>query len=59
MRNNAKWIWIVIVIAFVGGFLLFQTSGLAGRAVVTPSTAVMKVHGEEVTDVAWQNNARP
>jgi peptidyl-prolyl cis-trans isomerase D len=57
MRNNAKWIWIVIVIAFVGGFLLFQTSGLAGRAVVTPSTAVMKVNGAEVTYVAWQNTA--
>lgn len=55
MRNNAKWIWIVIVVAFVGGFLLFQTSGLAGRAAVTTSTAVGKVNGTEITYVAWQN----
>jgi peptidyl-prolyl cis-trans isomerase D len=55
MRNNAKWIWIVIVVAFVGGFLLFQTSGLAGRAAVTTSTAVGKVNGAEITYIAWQN----
>jgi peptidyl-prolyl cis-trans isomerase D len=54
MRNNAKWIWIVIVVAFVGGFLLFQTSGLAGRAAVTPQTAVVKINGEEITYLAWQ-----
>jgi peptidyl-prolyl cis-trans isomerase D len=55
MRNNAKWIWIIIVVAFVGGFLLFQTSGLAGRAAVTTSTAVGKVNGTEITYIAWQN----
>jgi peptidyl-prolyl cis-trans isomerase D len=55
MRNNAKWIWIVIVVAFVGGFLLFQTSGLAGRAAVTTSTAVGKVNGTEITYIGWQN----
>lgn len=57
MRNNAKWIWIVIVIAFVGGFLLFQTSGLAGRAPVTSSTAVGKVNGTEISYMGWQNAA--
>ena len=55
MRNNAKWIWIVIVVAFVGGFLLFQTSGLAGRSAVTTSTAVGKVNGTEISYIAWQN----
>jgi peptidyl-prolyl cis-trans isomerase D len=55
MRNNAKWIWIVIVVAFVGGFLLFQTSGLAGRAAVTTSTAVGKVNGTEISYIGWQN----
>jgi peptidyl-prolyl cis-trans isomerase D len=55
MRNHAKWIWIVIVVAFVGGFLLFQTSGLAGRAAVTTSTAVGKVNGTEISYIAWQN----
>ncbi len=57
MRNNAKWIWIVIVVAFVGGFLLYQTSGLSGRAAVTTSTAVAKVNGTEITYIAWQNAA--
>jgi len=55
MRNHAKWIWIIIVVAFVGGFLLFQTSGLAGRAAVTTSTAVGKVNGTEISYIAWQN----
>ena len=55
MRNNAKWIWIVIVVAFVGGFLLYQTSGLSGRAAVTTSTAVGKVNGAEISYIAWQN----
>lgn len=55
MRNHAKWIWIVIVFAFVGGFLLYQTSGLSGRAAVTTSTAVGKVNGTEITYIGWQN----
>jgi peptidyl-prolyl cis-trans isomerase D len=54
MRNHAKWIWIVIVVAFVGGFLLYQTSGLSGRAAVTTSTAVAKVNGTEIGYVLWQ-----
>jgi peptidyl-prolyl cis-trans isomerase D len=57
MRNNAKWIWLVIVFAFVGGFLLYQTSGLAGRAVITTSTAVAKVNGTEIGYLTWQNTA--
>ena len=57
MRNNAKWIWIVIVVAFVGGFLLYQTSGLSGRAPVTTATAVGKVNGTEISYIAWQNAA--
>ena len=57
MRNNAKWIWLVIVVAFVGGFLLYQTSGLAGRAVITPSTAVATVNGTEIGYLTWQNTA--
>ncbi|HEY2849873.1 MAG TPA: peptidyl-prolyl cis-trans isomerase [Gemmatimonadaceae bacterium] len=57
MRNNAKWIWLVIVVAFVGGFLLYQTSGLAGRAAITPSTAVATVNGTEIGYLTWQNTA--
>lgn len=55
MRNHAKWIWIVIVVAFVGGFLLYQTSGLSGRAAITTSTAVGKVNGTEISYIQWQN----
>ena len=48
MRSAVKWIWIFIAIAFVGGFLLFETSGLLGSAPVTPTTAVAKVNGHEI-----------
>lgn len=48
MRSAARWIWVFIVIAFVGGFLLFQTSGLLGRTAVTPTTAVAVVNGHEI-----------
>jgi peptidyl-prolyl cis-trans isomerase D len=48
MRSAAKYIWLFIVIAFVGGFLLVQTSGLLGRTPVTPTTPVAVVNGHEI-----------
>lgn len=48
MRSAAKYIWLIIVVAFVGGFLLVQTSGLLGRTAVTPTTAVATVNGREI-----------
>ena len=48
MRSAARWIWIFIVIAFVGGFLLFQTSGLLGRTAITPTTPVAVVNRHEI-----------
>jgi peptidyl-prolyl cis-trans isomerase D len=53
MRSSAKYIWIFLVIFFVGGFLLVQTSGLLGRAPVTTSTAVAKVNGDEILATTW------
>lgn len=53
MRASAKYIWIIIVVLFVGGFLLAQTSGLLGRAPVTSTTAVASVNGEEILATAW------
>ena len=53
MRASAKYIWIIIVILFVGGFLLAQTSGLLGRAPVTSTTAVAKVNGEDILATTW------
>src|SRR6478672_2893994 len=55
MRSSAKYIWIFLVIFFVGGFLLAETSGLLGRAPVTTSTAVAKVNGEEILATTWFN----
>ena len=48
MRGAAKYIWLFIVVAFVGGFLLVETSGLLGRTPVTPTTAVAIVNRHEI-----------
>jgi peptidyl-prolyl cis-trans isomerase D len=48
MRSSAKYVWLFIVIAFVGGFPLVQTSGLLGRTPVTPTTPVAVVNGHEI-----------
>ena len=53
MRASAKYIWIFIVILFVGGFLLAETSGLLGRAPVTSTTAVATVNGEDILATTW------
>lgn len=55
MRSAAKYIWIFIVVAFVGSFLLYETSGLAGRAPVTTTTSIATVNGEELLLTTWQN----
>jgi len=55
MRSAAKYIWILLIAAFVGSFLLYETSGLAGRSPVTTTTAVATVNGEEILLTTWQN----
>jgi peptidyl-prolyl cis-trans isomerase D len=55
MRSSAKYIWIFLVIFFVGGFLLAETSGLLGRAPVTTTTAVATVNGEDILATTWYN----
>jgi peptidyl-prolyl cis-trans isomerase D len=55
MRASAKYIWIIIVVLFVGGFLLAETSGLLGRAPVTTTTAVASVNGEDILATNWYN----
>ncbi len=55
MRSAAKYVWIVLIIAFVGGFLLVDSSGLIGRSPVTPNTLVAKVNGEGILYVVWEN----
>lgn len=55
MRSAAKYIWIVLIAAFVGSFLLYETSGLAGRSPVTTTTAIATVDGEDILLTSWQN----
>ncbi|MGH7680209.1 MAG: peptidylprolyl isomerase [Gemmatimonadaceae bacterium] len=54
MRSAAKYIWLFIVVAFVGGFLLAETSGLIGRTPLTPTTPVAEVNGREILYTTWQ-----
>ena len=54
MRSVAKYIWWFLVVAFIGSFLLYETSGLSGRAPVTTTTAVATVNGEEILLTSWQ-----
>jgi|HubBroStandDraft_6_1064221.scaffolds.fasta_scaffold41021_1 peptidyl-prolyl cis-trans isomerase D len=55
MRANAKYIWYFVVAAFIIGFLLYQTSGLAGRTKNTASTTVFSVNGQDITYIQWSN----
>jgi peptidyl-prolyl cis-trans isomerase D len=48
MRSLAKYIWVLVALVFVGGFLLYETSGLMGRTPVTATTAVAVVNGQEI-----------
>jgi peptidyl-prolyl cis-trans isomerase D len=58
MRSAAKYIWIFIVVTFVGVFLIGQTSGLLGRAKITQGTAVAKVNGDEIPYTTWAQAAQ-
>ncbi|HJQ20246.1 MAG TPA: peptidyl-prolyl cis-trans isomerase [Gemmatimonadaceae bacterium] len=58
MRSAAKWVWLFIAAAFVGVFLFAQTSGLIGRAPLTPTTPVAKVNGHDILYTDWQNRVR-
>ena len=48
MRSAAKYVWIVLIVAFVGGFLLYETSGLMGREAITTTTAIAEVNGDKI-----------
>lgn len=55
MRSAAKWIWIFIIISFVGGFLFVETSGLLGRDQLTTSSTVATVNGTDIPYLTWAN----
>src|SRR5690349_18779766 len=48
MRSLAKWVWLFVAGAFVGGFLLVETFGLLGHTTITPTTAVAVVNGRKI-----------
>src|SRR3569833_611469 len=48
MRSLAKYVWLLVALAFVGGFLLYETSGLIGRTPVPTPPAVAVVNGHEL-----------
>ena len=58
MRSAAKYVWIFIVVTFVGVFLFTETSGLLGRSRITTGTAVAKVNGEEIPYTTWVQAAQ-
>jgi peptidyl-prolyl cis-trans isomerase D len=53
MRSAAKYIWIFLIVAFVGGFLLVETSGLLGRTPLTTTTPVATVNGRDILYTDW------
>src|SRR5687768_7525930 len=58
MRSAAKYIWLFLIVAFVGGFLLAETSGLIGRSSLTPTTPVAEVNGREILYNDWQGRVQ-
>jgi len=58
MRSLAKYIWVIVALFFVGGFLLYETSGLVGRTTVTPTTAVATVNGHDILYTDYTNRVQ-
>lgn len=53
MRSASKYIWIFIAVAFVGGFLFYESSGLFGRGPNTSSTIVASINGRDIPISLW------
>ena len=53
MRSSAKYVFWILLIAFVGGFLLVESSGLLSRGAVTPTTPVATVNGTDILYTDW------
>ncbi|MES2179504.1 MAG: SurA N-terminal domain-containing protein [Gemmatimonadota bacterium] len=58
MRSSAKIVMWILLVSFVGGFLLVETSGLLGTSPVTPTTAVASVNGTDILYTDWQRRAQ-
>lgn len=53
LRSSAKYIFWFIALTFIGGFLLYETSGLIGADRITASTPVATVDGVNIPYNAW------
>jgi parvulin-like peptidyl-prolyl isomerase len=53
MRSSAKFVFWILAVAFIGGFLLAESSGLLNRGSVTPTTAVATVNGTDILYTDW------
>src|SRR3954451_3965498 len=58
MRSLAKYVWVLVALFFVGGFLLYETSGLMGRTPVSTTTAVAVVNGQEIPYTVFMNRVQ-
>src|SRR5919204_1198459 len=57
MRSAAKYIFWLLTIVFIGGFIFAETSGLLGRN-VTRGTAVGRVDGEPISYDVYDRTVR-
>jgi peptidyl-prolyl cis-trans isomerase D len=57
MRSSAKWVFWILAVAFIGGFLLVESSGLLGRSAVGPTSAVATVNGTDILYTDWQRRS--
>lgn len=57
MRSAARYLWWILAVAFVVGYLLLDTSGLLGQRGMSQSTAIGEVNGVEITYGQWFNYA--
>src|SRR3954471_24681323 len=58
MRSSAKFVFWILAVAFIGGFLLVQTSGLLGSSPVTTTTPVATVNGRDILYTDWQRRTQ-
>jgi peptidyl-prolyl cis-trans isomerase D len=55
MRSLAKYIFWFLLITFIGGFILLETSGLlTGNTAITRGTSAGSVNGEDISYDIWQ-----
>lgn len=53
MRSTAKYVWGFIALAFIGGFVFYESSGLFTSNALTTSTAVGSVNRQDILYTTW------